>query len=257
VAWKDAVFHYYLGGLVGLAVQWQLGGDLARAAALGQSAGRRQVVLASVVLERVAGLAAAGVMAAAAWTLLNLRYPVLHPTWLALAAAPLAAIVTVLPLAVCVVAGAPALDALVRRAPRLAARAGLPVLRDALAEGRRFRLVVVGFFALTLVEQAIALVALWVLKEALGLPIGAYEIVAVSPVIMFFARLPISVEALGIYESLSLVLFGLTGLRPAQSVAMALTDRVMGLLVVTLGTLLLLGLRRGAGAGAIGLRPER
>jgi hypothetical protein len=214
-------------------------------------------VLASIVLERVAGLAAAGVMAAGAWTLLNLRYPVLHPVWLAFAVAPLAAIVTVLPLAVCVLAGAPTLGALVRRMPGLAAKVGLPALRDALAEGRRFRLVVVGFFALTLLEQGIALVALWVLKEALGLPIGAYEILAVSPVIMFFARLPISIEALGLYESLSLVLFGLTGLRPAQSVAMALTDRVMGLLVVTLGTLLLLGLRRGAGAAPVDLRPER
>jgi hypothetical protein len=200
------------------------------------------------VLERVAGLAAAGVMAAAAWTLLNLRYPVFRPVGLALAAGPLVALATLLPLGVCVLAGGPALGALVRRAPRLAGKVGLPAIRDALAEGRRFRLVVVGFFLLTLVEQGIALLALWVLKEALGLPIGAYEIVAVSPVIMFFARLPISVESLGLYESLSLVLFGLTGLSPAQSVAMALTDRVMGLLVVTLGTVVLLGLRRGARA---------
>jgi uncharacterized membrane protein YbhN (UPF0104 family) len=133
---------------------------------------------------------------------------------------------------------------------------GLPAIRDALATGRRFRLVVVGFFLLTLLEQGIALGALWVLKEALALPIGAYEILAVSPVIMFFARLPISIEALGLYEGLSLVLFGLTGLRPAQSVAMALTDRVMGLLVVTLGMLVLLGSRRGARSARADLRPE-
>lgn len=233
-SWRDTVYAYYAGGLVGQAAQWQLGGDVARAAQLSRASGRGEVVAASVVLEKVIGFSAAGLVALGALVLLEARYAVVRPPELLLLLVPIGALVLLAPLALLLTGGRRSRRALEWMARRLR--------RPPPATTARLRRTLVGFFFLTLAEQGLALLAIVVLARALRLELDVWALVAVAPIVLFLARLPVSIESLGSYEALSLLLFGLVGLAPAAAVALALVDRVMGLLVTGAGTLALVTL---------------
>ena len=228
--------QYYLGGLLGTAVQSQLGGDIARASAVGRHSGRTRIVAASVVIEKVVGFIAAGILAGAALVLVRYRYEVVSRTLLLAAAVPVAVAIGLAPMLAYPRFTASLLSRSLNIYPRLASKlplAGMLTSPDRLQQAR----VIPRFFLLTLAEQLVPLANLFVLKEALGLHLSGYAILAFTPLITFFARLPISIEALGIYEGLSIYLFGMAGLSAASALAIALLDRVMGLVVLAFGGL--------------------
>jgi glycosyltransferase 2 family protein len=237
VRFFEVAGHYYLGGLLGAAVQSQLGGDIARASAVGRHSGRTRIVAASVVIEKVVGFIAAGMLAGASLLLVHHGYEAISRTVLVAAAVPVALAVVLVP----TLAYPQFVASLFSRAlnvyPGLAAKlplAGMLTNPDRLQQAPS---VLRRFFALTLAEQLVPLVNLYLLKEALRLDLTGYAILAFTPLIVFFARLPISIEALGIYEGLSIYLFGLAGLSAASALALALLDRVMGLIVLGFGGL--------------------
>jgi uncharacterized membrane protein YbhN (UPF0104 family) len=236
VGFLQVAGHYYLGGLLGTAVQSQLGGDIARASAVGRRSGRTRIVAASVVIEKVVGFVAAGILAAASLVLAQHRYEAISRTVLLAAAVPVAIAIGLAPTLAYPRFTASLLSRALNSYPRLAdkfAWAGMLTSPDRLQLARA----VPRFFVLTLAEQLVPLANLYLLKEALQLDLSGYAILAFTPLITFFARLPISIEALGIYEGLSIYLFGVAGLSAASALAIALLDRVMGLAVLAVGGL--------------------
>jgi hypothetical protein len=237
VRFLEVAGHYYLGGLLGTAVQSQLGGDIARASAVGRYAGRTRMVAASVVIEKAVGFVAAGMLAVASLFLVHHRYEAISETVLLAAAVPVVLAIALVPLLLSPRLAAPLFSRVLQISPSLAEKLGVTVLVTNPAGLQQAGFVLQRFFALTLAEQLVPLANLYLLKEALRLDLSGYAIVAFTPLIMFFARLPISIEALGIYEGLSIYLFGLAGLSPASALSLALLDRVMGLLVLGFGGL--------------------
>jgi len=228
VRFPETAYTYYLGLLGGLAAQSQLGGDILRAVRLARQSGQRRLVVASVVYEKLAGFATCGVLAGGSLALLNQRHHVLD-WWMA---GPLlaltVAILTALPLLVFSRLGLRCLAWLVRSRPRLSERLGLDTEQAArrLWDVRRASRV---FVALTMAEQFVPLFTNSLLQWSLGLDVGFIRTASVVPIIIFASRLPVSIDGLGVYEGMSVVLFGLMGLTVAEGFSLALAGRLAGI----------------------------
>lgn len=241
---RQTTHHYFTGGLVGLAVQWQLGGDVARVVGLSRKTGSTGTVMASLVAEKITGAAASAVLALAGMTLL---YRLVPKGMLALFATAvlvcLAALGTLL--LVTSKGGRSVVD---WSLDRLSSRDGWLVekLRLAVEALQRVaqldRSVLLNFFFLTLGEQFVPWLNVALFATAFGLSLTIGEVAMIVPIIMFFGRLPISVESLGIREGLYVMLFSLVGWTAAEAFAVALAGRVIDFAVVGTGSLLFVGL---------------
>jgi len=228
VRFRDTAYTYYLGLLGGLAAQSQLGGDILRAVRLARQSGQRRLVVASVVYEKLAGFATCGILAVGSLALLNQRHHVLD--WRL--AMPLLALTVVtlvaLPLVIFSGIGVRCLAWLVRSQPRLSERLGLDTERAAIRlwDARRASRV---FVALTMAEQFVPLFTNSLLQWSLGLDVGFVRTASVVPIIIFASRLPVSIDGLGVYEGMSVVLFGLMGLSVTQGFSLAVAGRLAGI----------------------------
>jgi uncharacterized protein (TIRG00374 family) len=82
------------------------------------------------------------------------------------------------------------------------------------------------FFALTLTEQYLAILASWIIALALHVDVGLLFVAGVVPLAMLISRLPISI-GLGVYEGVFVLLMSLGGIRPAESLSIALAGRIV------------------------------
>ena len=244
----EALAQYLFGSFVSLATQWQLSGDLARAAGLARRLGQGQKVAASVIVEKLAGFAAVSLLSLGSLALLVARYDLGEWRPAVVAAVLLAAAASGLPFL-----------ALARRVRSPLARAagrlpGEPVRRlaaklfAAMDELDGLGRVAAPFLAMTVAEQLVPLANLWLFARAFDVGLGVVPIAATMPIIQLFSRLPISIEAVGVREGLYLVLLGFVGLSTAESFAISLVGRVVNTLVYGLGGLAALGLRRPVAA---------
>ena len=69
----ESALSYFLGTLVGMAAQWQLSGDIARAVRVGYRSGQHRRVAFSVVFEKLCGFAASGILATVSLLLLTVN----------------------------------------------------------------------------------------------------------------------------------------------------------------------------------------
>lgn len=230
----EVVFQYFMAGALGTATQWAPSGDIARAVTVGGHVGRRSVVAASVVLEKLGGLAATGGLAAFSIWILTSRYDL--GQW----SGPISGI-GVAALA-CTVIGAlafwpPALERMVGIGLRLPVEAVRDAMSDVADATALLRGTPAGpvFLVLTCLEQLVPLIVLFLLSSALGFELTVVEIVAVFPSILFLSRLPLSLDAFGVREALFVFLFGLVGISTEVSFALTLADRVATLAALGLG----------------------
>jgi glycosyltransferase 2 family protein len=238
----DALRSYYTSWMIGTAMSWQLGGDVARVVDVGRSSGRTALVAASVVLEKIAGGAALGLWAVAGLLLLNAHLALVSNV----VAWPLAALMSLVLLAIpFAVTAAPivrVVRALLARAPAFMRARKVDGALAQLASFAAAPRVVGVFFALTIGEQVVPPIVISVIAYALRLSLPVSTVLAVMPVSSFFMRLPLSVDALGLREGLYVYLFGLYGFTAAQALAIALAARVMDLLAVSGGTLVMVSI---------------
>ncbi len=90
------------------------------------------------------------------------------------------------------------------------------------------------FFILSFFEQFVPFISTFVLARAFELPGSALNYFMVIPFIYFIARIPISVDAIGILEGLYVLLFPLVGLSKTDALLLALASRV----TTTIGNLI-------------------
>lgn len=242
IRFVETLLIYYSGLLVGIVTQWQLGGDIARTVRLAHQTREHAKVLVSVVYEKLAGFAASGLMAIAAAILLHSRHP-LAPTGLVVVGAGFA-ITALAAVPVCAAFG-PVVRWLASLGSSRMANLGQEIER-VVNRGDTLRRAMLVFFLLTLAEQSMPLVTIYLTQRALGFDLAPVELLAVVPIIIFFSRLPLSVDGIGVYEGLMVLLFGLMGMSATQAFALAITSRVAGLVSVTLGTGVCLAIHRYA-----------
>lgn len=228
-------FRVYLAaGLASYVLPSTLGADALRAASLGARDGTVVEVGTSIAMERLLGMIANGLLAALALgvgvqLVPSLRVPLLAACLL-------------------VVAGVGALALLLLDRPRAALRRRLEgrlgrwesVARRFGEAARRYRsahrlLALVG--SLTLAEQFLPLLILWVASAALQAPIELLALLVAVPISTLLVRLPISIAGIGPGDAALYTLLSLFGVPGADAVALAVVARGLELLGALPGAL--------------------
>ena len=83
------------------------------------------------------------------------------------------------------------------------------------------------FFALTFAEQLLPILYSWVLAAAFGVDITLILMAGVIPLTLLIARLPISIDGIGLYESTFIALMALGGVPPPVALSIALAGRIV------------------------------
>src|SRR4029453_10924205 len=96
--------------------------------------------------------------------------------------------------------------------------------RSLAADGRSLAM----FFGLTFGEQMLPIVNTWLVARGMGINVGALYFAATLPLALLIARLPISIDGIGVFEGVFVVLMSLAGLSAAQAVAIAVASRILG-----------------------------
>jgi glycosyltransferase 2 family protein len=86
------------------------------------------------------------------------------------------------------------------------------------------------FFGLSFLEQLLPVAANYWMSRALGLEVSFLAFLMIIPIILFVARIPISIDGLGLVEGLYVWLFAYAGLGPSESFLLALMGRVFTVL---------------------------
>lgn len=86
------------------------------------------------------------------------------------------------------------------------------------------------FMGLTLAEQAAPILYAWLLALALGAQVGLLFVAGVLPLTLLITRLPISVDGIGVFEGVFVLLMGMAGVPAAMAVSIALIGRVIQIL---------------------------
>jgi len=84
------------------------------------------------------------------------------------------------------------------------------------------------FFGLTFGEQMLPIVNTWLVAQGMGINVGALYLAAALPLALLIARLPISIDGIGVFEGVFIVLMSLAGLSAPQAVAIAVASRILG-----------------------------
>jgi uncharacterized membrane protein YbhN (UPF0104 family) len=83
------------------------------------------------------------------------------------------------------------------------------------------------FSALTLVQPTLGIGITWATAVALGISVNLPVMLAAVPLAFIAARLPISLDGIGVYEGIFVGILALAGIRPADSLAITLVGRVV------------------------------
>jgi uncharacterized protein (TIRG00374 family) len=86
------------------------------------------------------------------------------------------------------------------------------------------------FFGLTFSEQLLPIVHAWLIALGLGIDASFFFMAAVLPLAILISRIPISVDGLGVFEAIFIVLMSLAGISVAQAVAISFVSRVVQIL---------------------------
>jgi len=99
---------------------------------------------------------------------------------------------------------------------------------------------VIAFTCLTVAENLLTFVMSYVLARALGIEVGVLYFCAALAVALALARLPLTVDGLGVLEGVLLFLLALRGVMPADAVALALIGRCLNIAAYLPGALVAL-----------------
>lgn len=215
---------YLAAGFAALVLPTSVGGDMLRAIALGRGRGAVMEVGASIVTERLLGMAASGVPTCIALLVAwhgSVSLGILLPWALASLAASVVALLFL--------SSARAITGL-RRVLRLG-RAGkwtrfVDRFASAYAAYSRYPSLLIKVGLVSVLEQGFPILVYWIVSLALGAPITLAMLVVAIPLRMFVARLPISIAGIGVAEGAVVYILGLYGVSPVDALALALTARI-------------------------------
>ncbi len=220
--------------LWGAALPTTVGADAVRAVlAVKRGIGGTDVA-ASILVERMIGFLAALLLALVSLVLLRTsgmfdgRYDFAFYTGAGLLLSGLALIA--------LSANEKIFGAAVRHLPRRWRRGGPVRQLERLAQAYRAletaRGIIAVFTLLTLIEQLFGVTMTWVLARGLDIDVDGLALLAVVPVATLISRVPISLDGLGVYETVFAALLALAGVSTSNSVAIALIGRAIQLLCV-------------------------
>jgi len=90
----------------------------------------------------------------------------------------------------------------------------------------------------SMLEQFVPVLVQWIVSRALGTSISLTMLLVAVPLALFITRLPLTVAGLGVGEAAEVYTLALFGVPPVQSLALALTSRVVELVGLLPGAFL-------------------
>ena len=234
VSFIRALKAYFASNFAGFFLPASIGGDILRTVGLGRQQSAVVEVGASVVLERILGLVGSGVIA-----LLSL--------WIAVRAG--VSIGILLPWALAAVLGGlvTAILPFSRRVQGLLSRLLAPFEGRWRAVVERFAAAchayrghggtVVGVGVLSALEQFFPVLAFMGASVALGSHVPVQALVASVPLMVFAARLPISISGFGVVEGSMVYLLGLFGVPAVEALSLTVVTRVAEILAYLPGAI--------------------
>lgn len=213
----EALRVYYVATFAGCFLPSTVGADALRVAVLTRPDRPSAALAASVVVERALGFVAAALAAAVGLGLLAslaLHLPDRVRDW-SLGVLSLAVLAVMLTLT------GPLAARLEDLPQRVAGRGKmlrwLARFLSSCGVYRHHRGALLVFVLLSFVEQWVPAVGCWLLARALDLPLSLPAALAVTPLAMLFARLPVSASGFGVVEGLFVAFFNLVGLHSTES----------------------------------------
>lgn len=246
---------YVASGLAHYVLPFQVGADVVRATTLGRDEKSIHGVSASIIAERLIGMAATGVLCLvslfiALRTSIDLTF--LFP-W-----AAVAILVGLLALLAPMVG--PFADAILSWLGRFRHRPAAGFLEKLAIAYRAYRnhgelLLRVGMISLA--EQLFPVIIAGTVALSLSIPITLPMLLVAVPLALFAARLPISVAGIGVADGAIVYLLGLFGIPVEQALALSLMVRGVDILVVAVpGALLWKHLLGSASLDDLSSRPD-
>jgi uncharacterized protein (TIRG00374 family) len=83
------------------------------------------------------------------------------------------------------------------------------------------------FFALTFGEQLLPILDSWLIARGMGIDVGVLYFAAALPLALLISRIPISIDGIGVFEGVFVVLMTMAGLSAVESVAIAIVGRIL------------------------------
>ncbi len=83
------------------------------------------------------------------------------------------------------------------------------------------------FFGLTFGEQFSFVIITWLIAHGLGIDVGLLFMAGVLPLTLLISRLPVSINGLGVFEGVFILLMSLGGVSAAEAVSIAVTGRLL------------------------------
>lgn len=83
------------------------------------------------------------------------------------------------------------------------------------------------FFGLTFGEQFFAILEAWVIARGLGIEVGLIALVGATHLSLLISRIPISIDGLGVFDGMFIILLSLAGVSAVGAVAIAFVGRIL------------------------------
>jgi uncharacterized protein (TIRG00374 family) len=83
------------------------------------------------------------------------------------------------------------------------------------------------FFLLTFGEQLLPILDSWLIARGMGIDVGVLYFAAALPLALLISRIPISIDGIGVFEGVFVVLMTMAGLSAVESVAIAIVGRIL------------------------------
>jgi uncharacterized protein (TIRG00374 family) len=83
------------------------------------------------------------------------------------------------------------------------------------------------FFALTMGEQLLPILHLWLIAWGLGIEVSLLYVAGAVPLSMLISRIPVSIDGLGVFEGTFILLISLAGVSAPEAVAIAFMGRIL------------------------------
>lgn len=247
VTLKERLMVYCSSMMWGLALPSTVGADGIRILLVRRFGVRVDDALATILVERGLGFISALLMAVMSLLLLRFLVPdaAEYDIPLLIGIVSLLVAIGVLLLSF----SSKAITSILRLLPQRAAQSSAARLLSRLHEAYRSlaldRRRLTLFFVLTVAEQLLMAVCYGLIALALQLTFNLVFLLAAVPLSILIARLPISIDGLGVYEGIFIGVMSLGGVHPDDSLALSLAARVFQI-VVWLPWWLMLVARTGA-----------
>jgi uncharacterized protein (TIRG00374 family) len=234
------VLFYFIGRFFNMFLPSSMGGDVVRVWELSRHSGEKYEALASVLVERLSGMATLVFVSAAAVLIELHRYdlPFLTAGVLFLAVMNVAIFWLILDQRLI-----PLLDRLLgsRFRPVAVVLAQLSRIQDAVRQYKDSPTVLVQVFAISCLFYFLAVVNVWVTALAFQPQVSFASMLIAVPAIMLVMNLPVSIGGIGLMEAAFAFFFPLFGYSTALAVSVALLMRFKNILYGIAGGFLHLG----------------